>query len=122
MAENILVCVKQGEELNIPMVIKSDGVPLDISGSTVRFIVKRVNQESAPPLFPIKNITETSNINTVGQITNPSVGELEVRINKSDTAFPPNDYYLVIFLDTGNQADIISADCGNSGLYRIDNQ
>ena len=126
MSEKVLVCVKQGEVLSVPMKIKqkqSSGsvVPLDITGATVRVELKNSPYLSSEP-FTTKLITETSDSATVGIITSPSNGELQIRFTLEDTSLPPNDYYIVIYLDMNGEDDIISSCCCNSSIYRICSQ
>lgn len=114
----LIMPVKQGEELNVGFTIKQDGEPMDLSSYTVRFQVKRVPLVTAPAIVD-KLITVASDINDVGQITYPLQGEIVIHLNKIDTSFPPGDYSLIISLEAEGFVDIISSKCCNKAIYKI---
>jgi len=115
MAEHKLkLLVKQGEEISRTFTIKSGDSPLDLSDYTIKFQVKNDPYVEVEPLID-KEITTTSDINTVGQITSPSLGEWQVRLTEADTCIPTGEYYLIIFLNQGTTKDIISSNnCCNA--------
>lgn len=117
MAELILP-VKQGEELNVGFTIKEEGNPMDLSDYGVRVQVKRVPLVKSPAIID-KLITTTSDINTVGQINYPQQGQLVIHLKKEDTSHPVGDYSLIISLEADNYSDIISSKCCNKAIYRI---
>ena len=112
------IAVKQGEELNIGLTINEEGSPLDLSDFNIRFQVKKVPLVNAPAIVD-KLITTTSDITTVGQITYPLQGQLEVHLGLEDTSFPPGEYALIIALEGENYVDIISSKCCNKAIYKV---
>lgn len=114
----LILTVKQGEELNFPITVKEAGSPKDLTTATIRVQVKKTPYEATVPMFE-KVITATSDPLTQGQITDPMLGELFVRFLVADTSYPPNDYSLVIFLEQNNEKDIISGNACSNGVYKI---
>lgn len=114
----LVLNIKQGEDLNVPFTIKQDGTVTNLTGATIRFLVKKVPLDSAEAIVS-KTITETSDTETIGQITNAIGGQFEVRLLPEDTLFPPNDYYLIIFMDINGNSDIISSTANGSAIYRV---
>lgn len=117
MSELILP-VKQGEELNVGFTIREEGEPMDLSSYTVHFQVKKVPLVNAPAIVD-KLITAVSDINDIGQITYPLQGQLVVHLKEEDTSFPPGEYALIIALEAPNYIDIISSKCCNKAIYKI---
>ena len=117
MSELILP-VKQGEELNVGFTIKQDGNVMDLSDYTVRVQVKKVPLVTAPSMID-KRITTTSDINTIGQINYPQQGQFVIHLLEEDTSFPPADYSLIISLEQEGYIDIISSKCCNKAIYKI---
>ena len=118
MANELLLPVKQGEELNIGFTIKAGDAPLDLSDYIVKFQVKEVPLEASEPLID-KTISLTSYMNEDGLITYPDQGQVVVHLKKSDTSLPTGDYSLIIALQKDNYYDIISSRCYNKATYRI---
>jgi len=115
----IVLCVKQGEELNRSFTIKANGSALDLSYyQGIRFQVKRQALADAQPIID-KMITTTSDINDIGQITNPTQGQFVVHLKEVDTKYPTGEYHLVISLVDTNLNDIISSSCCNEAKYII---
>lgn len=117
MSELILP-IKQGEELNVGFTIKQDGQAMDLSDYTVRVQVKKVPLVTYPSMID-KEITVSSDINTVGQITAPQQGQFVIHLTLEDTSFPIGDYSLIISLEADNYIDIVSSKCCNKSIYRI---
>ena len=117
MSELILP-VKQGEELNIGFTIKQDGSPMDLSDYTVRVQVKKVPLVTYPAMID-KEITTTSDINTIGQINYPQQGQFVIHLTEEDTSYAPGDYSLIISIEQPGYIDIISSKCCNKAIYRI---
>jgi hypothetical protein len=117
MSELVLP-VKQGEELNIHFYVRQDGDLMDISDYNIHFQVKKAPLEASPSLID-KIITEVSDYNDVGRITDPQEGSFFIHLTKKDTSFPIGDYALVIALEADNFVDIISSKCCNKAIYRI---
>ena len=117
MAELILP-IKQGEELNIGFTIKQNGTVMDLSDYTIRVQVKKVPLVTYPSMID-KEITTVSDINDVGQINHPQQGQFVIHLKEADTSFPPGDYNLIISLEQPGYIDIISSKCCNKAIYRI---
>ena len=117
MAELILP-LKQGEELNVGFTIKQDGSVMDLTDYMVRVQVKKVPLVTYPAMID-KEITTTSDINEVGQINFPQQGQFVVHLKEEDTSFPTGDYSLIISLEQSGYIDIISSKCCNKAIYRI---
>lgn len=117
MAELILP-IKQGEELNIGFTIKQDGNIMDLTDYTIRFQVKKVPLVNYPSMID-KEITTGSDINDVGQINYPEQGQFVVHLKVEDTSYPPGDYALIISLEQPGYVDIISSKFCNKAIYRI---
>ena len=114
----LIISVKQGEVLDFPLTIKEDGIAKNLTGYTIRVQVKQIPYKSADTIFE-KIITSTSDTTTQGQITNPSGGELFIRLLEEDTSLTAKDYALVIFLEDDTQKDIISSALCNGAIYRV---
>lgn len=110
--------VKQGEEINVSFTIKTDGTPMDLSLYNIRFQVKKAPLEKVEPIID-KLINTTSDINTIGNITDPTNGVFVVHLNKEDTSFPTGEYSLIIALEQEGLVDIISSKCCNKAIYKI---
>lgn len=117
MSELVLP-VKQGEELNFGFTIKEGGNPMDLSSYTVRFQVKRTPLVNAPAIID-KEITTVSDMNTTGMIDSPQQGQFTVHLMEQDTSYPVGEYSLIISLEKENYVDIISSKCCNKAIYKI---
>lgn len=115
---NLILPVKQGEELNVGFTIKENGNPMDLSDYTVRVQVKQVPLVNYPSLID-KEITPVSDINTVGQITVPQQGQFVIHLLVEDTSHPVGDYSLIISVEQEGYIDIISSKCCNQAIYKI---
>lgn len=114
----LIIPVKQGEELNIHFYVRQDGNLMDISDYNIHFQVKKAPLEAAQCIID-KIITVDSEYNDVGRITDPQEGSFIVHLTKHDTSFPIGDYALVISLEADNYIDIISSKCCNKAIYKI---
>lgn len=124
MSGKLILKVKQGEDKSVGFTIKQNGSVMPLGNYTVHFQVKKTPTLQSKPIID-KYITTTSDINTIGQITEPTNGKFQVHLNIEDTSFSPSDYYLIISLEQYNETeeliycDIISSECCNSAIYRI---
>lgn len=119
MGNKLIICVKQSENISKQITIKSDGSPLDLTTyDNVTIEVKKAPYEQYEPIIQ-KVITTTSDDGTTGRITDPTNGILQVRFTENDTNYPPNDYYLIIYLNGNGNSDIISSECCCSAIYRV---
>ena len=117
MAELILK-VKQGEEINVGFTIKAGEERMDLNGYNIRFQVKEVPLEKSRPLIN-KLITTVSDMNTDGMITYPDQGQVVVHLSKEDTSLNTGDYSLIIGLEGENYYDIISSKCQGKAIFRV---
>ena len=108
--KELILPIKQGEELNIGLTINAGDVPLDLSTYGIAVQVKEVPLEECEPLID-KHITQVSDINTIGRITYPDQGQFVIHLTKEDTSLPTGDYSLIIALEAENYYDIISSKC-----------
>ena len=118
MSNNLKVCVKQGEVLDIPFTLKENGIPMDLTEYNIRFQVKKVPLADKPSIID-KTITSLSDENKVGIINNPTNGEFKIHLLEEDTSYPVGEYSLIISLEGENYIDIISSDCCNKAIYKI---
>ena len=114
----LILPVKQGEEINVGFTINAGEVPLDLTGYHIVFQVKENPLEECEPLID-KLITSSSDMNDVGLINAPTEGQVTVHLKKSDTSLNTGDYSLIIALQGQNYYDIISSRCYNKATYRI---
>lgn len=116
--DELVLEVKQGEARGFSFTINQDSIPFDLTGWTVDVQIKNAPYYQIPCMVE-KIITETSDLNTVGRIMNPTEGQFTLQINKEDTLYPPFDYYLTIFLTDGTQNINISGDGNYKAIYRV---
>lgn len=121
MTEYLKLCVKQGEELDVQFNIKNNNNPLDLTNYGIRFMVKKVPLVTSEPIIN-KFITTTSEANDVGIINNPNNGGFKVHLKTEDTSFAIGEYSLIIQLEKDNYIDIISSNCCNKAIYKINEQ
>ena len=114
----LIMPVKQGEEINVGFTIMAGETPLDLSNYNIVFQVKENPLEECEPLID-KLITLVSDINDVGIINAPDQGQFTIHLKKSDTSLNTGDYSLIIALQGNNYYDIVSSRCYNKATYRI---
>ena len=118
MSEKLVMRVKQGEEINIGMTVRAGTNPYNLNGYNIHFQVKRMPTVKSIPIID-KVITTDSNLNTVGKITYPEHGEFIVHLTKEDTAYPIDEYYLVISIVSEVEDNIISAPACSTATFEI---
>lgn len=121
MAHKLIVAVKQGEEINLGFTIKQNNNPYAFVDSHILFQVKTAPYEDCEPIIK-KEITTTSDINTVGNINFPELGQFIVHLTKEDTSNRIGDYYLVISLigeGNNNMDNIISSNNCQTAVFKI---
>lgn len=114
----LVLPIKQGEEMNIGFTVMAGEQRMDLTGFTVKFQVKENPLESFPPIID-KTITEDSDINKDGLITYPDQGQIVVHLTKEDTSLHIGDFSLIIALQNENYYDIISSRWCNGATYRV---
>lgn len=112
MANNIYT-IKKGEKYPIRITIKNKDLdtPIDLTNATIKFQLK---DELKDEFYVIeKNITIYSDINTIGQITDPQKGELVVKFTDEDfeTLVVERIYYITIWWEIPDEdfAKVISS-------------
>lgn len=112
MANNIYT-IKKGEKYPIRITIKNKDLdtPIDLTNATIKFQLK---DELKDEFYIIeKNITIYSDINTIGQITDPQKGELVVKFTDEDfeTLVVERIYYITIWWEIPDEdfAKVISS-------------
>lgn len=118
MSEKLVMRVKQGEEINIGMTVRTGTNPYNLNGYNIHFQVKRMPTVKSIPIID-KVITTDSGLNTVGKITYPEQGEFIVHLTKEDTAYPIDEYYLVISMVSEAEDNIISAPACSTATFEI---
>lgn len=118
MSEKLVMRVKQGEEINIRMTIRTSTNPYNLNGYSIHFQVKRMPTVKSVPIID-KVITTDSDLNTVGKITYPEQGEFVVHLSKEDTSYPIDEYYLVISTVNEVEDNIISAPACSTATFEI---
>jgi hypothetical protein len=114
----LVLKVQQGEKLNIPFEIKSNGLAVDLTSATITFQVKKAPYITNQPMFS-KTITTSTDPDVDGQITFPLQGKFEVHLTEADTSYVPQDYYLIIFLDVNSNKNDISSIAGGNAIYKV---
>ena len=118
MAHKLIVAVQQGEEINLGFTIKQNNNSYAFVDSHILFQVKTAPYEDCEPIIK-KEITTTSDINTVGNINFPELGQFVVHLTKEDTSNKIGEYYLVISLIGDNMDNIISSNNCQTATFKI---
>ena len=116
-SNRLVLEVKQGESRSFGFTIKQKGEPMDLSNYTVTVQVKK------SPYFKVKSLIEkrvTTELSDDGRIYNAELGQFKITFSETDTTeLPPDDYYLIIFLENGPTKIIISGEGNKSGILRF---
>ena len=116
-SNRLVLEVKQGESRSFGFTIKQKGEPMDLSDYTVTVQVKK------SPYFKIKSLIEkrvTTELSEDGRIYDAEQGQFKITFTEVDTTIlPPDDYYLIIFLENGPTKIIISGEGNKSGILRF---
>lgn len=111
--------IKQGESRGFGFTIEQDNQPMNLTGFTVLFEVKRSPYFVLPAIIT-KTITETSSDIDTGRISYPLEGKFKVIITEDETIkYNPADYFLIITLIDQDTKIIISGEGDTSGIFRI---
>lgn len=121
--KRLVMKIKSGESRSFGFTIQSRDnkiyTPLDISGYTVEFEIKKYPYFTVDPIIK-KKITETQDdIN--GWIYNPTQGKFTVAITLEDqeVLVPEKEYYVIITLINGTTRLIISGEGEHSGIFKV---
>lgn len=112
MANNIY-SIKKGEKYPIRITIKNKDLdtPIDLTNATIKFQLKDELKDEFCVIE--KNITIDSDINTIGQITDPQKGELIIKFTDEDfeTLVVERIYYTTIWWEIPDEdfAKVISS-------------
>ena len=113
--------VKQNESRSFGFTIEQNDEPLDLTGYTVNFLVKKAPYPSLENLIE-KTITEEY-VDNVGYIYEPTDGKFYVIIDQEDTTkLPPYDYSLVVEITNGEQVINISGNGNTRSVFRVCHQ
>ena len=116
-SNRLVLEVKQGESRSFGFTIKQKGEPMDLTDYSVTVQVKK------SPYFKIKSLIEkrvTTTLTGDGRIYNAEQGQFKITFSETDTTeLPPDDYYLIIFLENGPTKIIISGEGNKSGILRF---
>lgn len=116
-SNRLVVEVRQGEARSFGFTIKQKGEPMDLTDYTVTVQVKK------SPYFKVKSLIEkrvTTTLTGDGRIYDAELGRFKITFTEVDTTeLPPDDYYLIIFLENGSTKIIISGEGNKSGILRF---
>lgn len=117
--ENQLVLtVSQGERRGFNFTLLQDGEPLDLEGWTILVYVKNAPYSLLDPIIS-KEITTTSNYNTVGQITDATNGKFTINFTADELNLVPYDYYFVAEITDGYVTQNITHNGNYSAIFRV---
>lgn len=114
----LVLTVSQGERRSFGFTLLQDNEPLDLEGYTVIVYVMNAPYAQLEPIIS-KEITTTSDYNTVGQITDTSLGKFVVSFTENDINIPPYDYYFVAELTDGYTVQNITHNGNYSAIFRV---
>ena len=116
-SNRLVVEVKQGEARSFGFTIKHNKEPMDLADYQVVVQIKK------SPYFKVKPLIEkrvTTELSDDGRIYDAALGQFKITFSEADTTIlPPDDYYLIIFLENGPTKIIISGEGNNSGILRF---
>ena len=116
-SNRLVLEVKQGESRSFGFTIKQKGEPMDLTDYSVTVQVKK------SPYFKVKPLIEkqvTTTLTGDGRIYDAALGQFKITFTEGDTTkLPPDDYYLIIFLENGSTKIIISGEGNKSGILRF---
>ena len=109
--------VKQGESRSFVFTIKQKGEPMDLTNYQVVVQIKKSPYFKVRPLIEKRVTTELSDD---GRIYDAKQGQFKITFTEVDTTkLPPDDYYLIIFLENSPTKIIISGEGNKSGILRF---
>lgn len=114
----LVLTVSQGERRSFGFTLLQDNEPLDLEGYTVIVYVMNAPYAQLEPIIS-KEVTTTSDYNTVGQITDTSLGKFVVSFTEDDINIPPYDYYFVAELTDGYTVQNITHNGNYSAIFRV---
>lgn len=117
--ENQLVLsVCQGEQRGFSFTLLQDDEPLNLEGYSILVYVMNAPYAQLEPIIS-KEITTTSDYNTIGQITDEANGKFVVFFTEDELNIPPYDYYFVAELTDGFTTQNITHNGNYSAIFRV---
>lgn len=117
-SNQLVLTVNQGEERAFNFTILQDDEPLDLTDYMVKVYVMNAPYSSLEPII-YKEITTTSDYNTVGMITEPLEGKFTVSFSSNEINLPPYDYYFVAEITDGYVVQNITHNGNYSAIFRV---
>lgn len=114
----LVLTVNQGEQRSFSFTLLQDDEPLNLDGYTILVYVMNAPYAQLEPIIS-KEITTTSDINTIGQITDTSQGKFIVTFLEDEINIPPYDYYFVAEITDGYVTQNITHNGNYSAIFRV---
>ena len=102
--------IKKGESLGFAFTLTQQGVPVDLTNSTILMQV-RENVEDDGVYLITKTVTTASDPDVQGTIVNPTSGQFFIKVNSTDIEdmLTTKPYFVAIYHINGDIKDCISA-------------
>ena len=114
----MVLTVSQGEARGFSFTLLQDDEPLDLTDWVVKVYVMQAPYATLEPIIS-KEITTSSDINTVGQITEPTEGKFQIQFSEEELNLPPYDYYFVAEITDGYVIQNITHNGNYSAIFRV---
>lgn len=114
----LVITVSQGERRSFKFHLLQDDEPLDLEGWTILAYVKNAPYSALDPIIS-KEITTTSDYNTIGQITDVENGEFVLSFTDEELNLPPFDYYFVAEITDGYVTQNITHNGNYGAIFRV---
>lgn len=86
------------DDVKIPISMTNNGVPIDLTGITLKFILKKDKEDSSPIILE----------KTIISHLNPAEGKSEIILTSSDTSITAGKYYCsIVMIDTMNSVSTL---------------
>lgn len=117
-SNQLVLSVCQGEQRGFSFSLLQDNEPLNLEGYSILVYVMNAPYAQLEPIIS-KEITTTSDYNTVGQITDEANGKFVVFFTEDELNIPPYDYYFVAELTDGFTTQNITHNGNYSAIFRV---
>lgn len=114
----LVLSVCQGEQRGFSFSLLQDNEPLNLEGYSILVYVMNAPYAQLEPIIS-KEITTTSDYNTIGQITDEANGKFVVFFTEDELNIPPYDYYFVAELTDGFTTQNITHNGNYSAIFRV---
>lgn len=114
----LVLMVSQGEQRSFGFTLLQDDEPFDLNGYAVMVYVMNAPYAQLEPIIT-KEITTTSDYNTVGQITDAENGKFVITFLAEDINIPPYDYYFVAEITDGYTTQNVTHNGNYSAIFRV---